>query len=76
MRETLAAIADGGDVTAALTALRAALLKSGFASVDYVELADARSLRPLTALSDAPARLFAAARIGGTRLIDNMPLTR
>jgi pantoate--beta-alanine ligase len=76
MRETLAAIADGGDVTAALTALRAALLKSGFASVDYVELADARSLRPLTALSDAPARLFVAARIGGTRLIDNMPLTR
>jgi pantoate--beta-alanine ligase len=76
MRETLAAIADGGDVTAALTALRAALLKSGFASVDYVELADARSLLPLTALSDAPTRLFVAARIGGTRLIDNMPLTR
>ena len=47
------------------------ILRSGFDSVDYAELRDADSLVPL----DAPngnARLFVAARIGGTRLIDNM----
>jgi pantoate--beta-alanine ligase len=76
MREAVTAIASGGDVIAVLTGLRAALLKNGFASVDYVELADARSLQPLTTLTDAPTRLFVAARIGKTRLIDNMPVTR
>jgi pantoate--beta-alanine ligase len=76
MREAVAAIASGGDVIAVLTGLRAALLKNGFASVDYVELADARSLQPLTTLTDAPVRLFVAARIGKTRLIDNMPVRR
>jgi pantoate--beta-alanine ligase len=76
MREAVTTIAGGGDVIAALTGLRAALLKSGFTSVDYVELADARDLRPLTMLADAPARLFVAARIGRTRLIDNMPVER
>jgi pantoate--beta-alanine ligase len=76
MREAVTTIASGGDVIAALTGLRAALLKSGFTSVDYVELADARDLRPLTMLADAPARLFVAARIGRTRLIDNMPVER
>jgi pantoate--beta-alanine ligase len=76
MREAVAAIAEGEDAVAALTALRAGLLERGFASVDYAELADARSLEPLTRLTDAPARLFVAARIGGTRLIDNMPVER
>ena len=52
----------------------AALLAGGFTSVDYVELADAESLKPLGEPGDRPARLFVAARIGGTRLIDNMPV--
>jgi pantoate--beta-alanine ligase len=42
--------------------------------VDYAELADAASLAPLARLGDGHARLLVAARIGGTRLIDNMPL--
>jgi pantoate--beta-alanine ligase len=53
-------------------ALEQALVAGGFASVDYAELADAESLAPLAALGPRPARLFVAARIGGTRLIDNM----
>jgi len=74
MREAIAAIVSGEAVASTLAALRSALLEAGFESVDYAELADAQSLRPLTAAADAPARLFVAARIGGTRLIDNMPL--
>lgn len=74
MHDAIAAITAGGPVPAALAALEAQLLAAGFASVDYAVLADAVSLAPLHALNAAPARLLVAARIGGTRLIDNMPV--
>jgi pantoate--beta-alanine ligase len=64
-------IRSGGDIAAALAEAREALLRAGFGSVDYVELRDAETLEPLAAL-DRPARLMAAARIGRTRLIDNV----
>ena len=48
-----------------------ALLAAGFTSVDYVELVDAQTLRPVERIA-APARLIAAARLGKTRLIDNL----
>jgi pantoate--beta-alanine ligase len=76
MREAVAAIEGGADVAASLAALQAAIRAAGFASVDYAALADAASLAPLGALGDKPARLLVAARIGGTRLIDNMAVTR
>lgn len=66
------ALRAGGEVAATLAAAAAALVKAGFAPPDYVELVDA-NLCPLTAIS-APARLLAAARIGATRLIDNIAL--
>ena len=72
MRQAIADIAGGGDAVAALTTLRSGLLRSGFESVDYAELADAQSLTTLTTFGTSPARLFVAARIGRTRLIDNM----
>lgn len=74
MHDAIAAITAGGPVPAALAALEAQLLAAGFASVDYAVLADAVSLAPLHPLNAAPARLLVAARIGGTRLIDNMPV--
>jgi pantoate--beta-alanine ligase len=49
----------------------AALLDAGFDRVDYVALRDSQTLLPLRALS-GPARVLAAARVGGVRLIDNM----
>jgi len=70
LTKAAAAIAGGGDIEQALTAARAALTASGFA-VDYVELAHAVTLQPLRTLN-APARLLAAAKIGKTRLIDNV----
>ena len=72
MREAIDGIEEGTSVGDALSALEEALTAGGFDSVDYAELADADSLRPLASLSDRPARLLVAARIGGTRLIDNM----
>lgn len=58
----------GGDVDAALAAARDALEKAAF-TVDYVTLVDAETLG---GAGDGPRRLLAAARIGGTRLIDNI----
>ncbi len=51
------------------------LTESGFAAVEYFELRDAETLLPVSSL-DRPARLLAAVWIGGTRLIDNVPVSR
>ncbi len=65
-----ASIEAGGDIGSALAAARGQMENAGF-TVDYVDLRGADDLAELRSL-DRPARLFAAARIGGTRLIDNM----
>lgn len=75
MREAIARIEDGGEVRETLAALEDALLGAGFSQVDYADLADARSLAKLEELGSSDARLLVAARIGGTRLIDNMAVT-
>jgi len=72
MREAIAALRAGSAVAPTIAALEAHLLQAGFDSVDYAALADAAELVPLATLGAAPARLLVAARIGGTRLIDNM----
>ena len=64
----LAAVAAG---EASPEQARAALTAAGFA-VDYLALADAATLGEPVA--DRPRRLLAAARIGSTRLIDNVPV--
>ncbi|HYW15353.1 MAG TPA: pantoate--beta-alanine ligase [Allosphingosinicella sp.] len=69
--EAAAAIQRGGGVAEALATARERLGKAGFDPIDYVELCDARTLAPVTTL-ERPARLLAAARIGRTRLIDNL----
>ena len=72
MHEAIARIEAGEDVTVTLAALEDELLGAGFSTVDYAELGDAASLERLERLGERPARLLVAARIGGTRLIDNM----
>jgi pantoate--beta-alanine ligase len=49
------------------------LEKAGFA-VEYLELRDAETLAPIAGEVRRPARILAAARLGRTRLIDNMPV--
>ncbi|MCC6927041.1 pantoate--beta-alanine ligase [Novosphingobium sp.] len=74
MKAAIAAIRAGTPIAQATARLKAELVEAGFASVDYAEVRDAASLAPVEALDADPARLFVAARIGGTRLIDNMPV--
>lgn len=74
MRAAIAAAKRGSSLAEAETALNSALLGGGFSSVDYAEFRDAASLKRLERLGDRPARLLVAARIGDTRLIDNMPV--
>ena len=74
MRTAIAAIGSGADLAEELARLRAALLAAGFDTVDYAELRDAATLEPISARGAGAARLLVAARIGGTRLIDNLLL--
>jgi pantoate--beta-alanine ligase len=75
VHRTLLAVAEGmraGGRASELCAKAASeLLAAGFSSVDYVEVRDADSLAPVERL-DRPARALLAARLGGTRLIDNV----
>jgi pantoate--beta-alanine ligase len=72
MRQAIDQVRGGVPVAEALAELTAALLSGGFVSVDYALIRDAESLLPLTTVGERPARLLVAARIGTTRLIDNM----
>lgn len=49
-----------------------ALLASGFDKVDYLEVCDAQTLKPITTVNERPLRILAAAHLGKARLIDNM----
>ncbi|HEY0412410.1 MAG TPA: pantoate--beta-alanine ligase [Allosphingosinicella sp.] len=72
--EAAAAILAGGGVAETLAAARDKLARAGFDPIDYVELCDAETLAPVTSLA-GPARLLAAARLGRTRLIDNLAVS-
>ena len=65
------AIGRGVDPEDALTAAREMMLAAGYDSIDYVAVVDAETLAPSADLA-RPLRVLAAARIGGTRLIDNV----
>jgi pantoate--beta-alanine ligase len=71
--EAVRDIQAGSQIEAALSATGDKLARAGFSPVDYVELRDAETLAPVERL-ERPARLLAAARLGRTRLIDNLPV--
>ena len=66
----------GGEAVAAVEARAlAALAQAGFERIDYLEVRGADDLARLgPGPTAAPARVFAAARLGRTRLIDNWPV--
>ena len=61
----------GEPVESTLIAGRAKIELAGFA-LDYLEARHARTLAPITSLEGGPMRLLVAAKIGKTRLIDNL----
>lgn len=66
------AVRDGNkSCTEAAAAAAQALRDGGFDIVEYFTVVDAESLRPLERVT-GPARVIAAARLGRTRLIDNL----
>jgi pantoate--beta-alanine ligase len=64
-------IASGDAIAAALNEGRAALAQAGFVP-DYLEARNAHTLAPVRSAKDGPLRLLVAARLGTTRLIDNI----
>ena len=73
LKDAIAAARSGGNLRAAEATAIEALWKAGFAHVDYVAIRDAETLDHITTLQ-RPARILAAAKIGKTRLIDNMAI--
>ena len=74
MRWAAEKITRGAEIEVTLRKAEELLLASGFDKIDYIALCDAQNLAPLTVLNGNPARLLVGARIGGTRLIDNLPV--
>lgn len=71
LKESAKAIAAGEPVESVLSRGRAKIAAAGF-KVDYLDARDAATLLPLDPMRKSKVRLLVAARIGKTRLIDNI----
>jgi len=71
LKDCAARIKSGQPIGAALADGRGTIERAGF-TVDYLEAREARTLAPIAKLSDGPVRLLVAAKLGRTRLIDNI----
>lgn len=73
LKDSARRIARGETIEDVLADGRATIASAGFA-VDYLEAREAKTLAPLQGGKKGPARLLVAAKIGRTRLIDNIAL--
>lgn len=71
LKSCAAQLKSGKPIAAILADGRAVIERAGF-SVDYLEARHAETLAPVTTTKDGPVRLLVAAKIGKTRLIDNI----
>jgi pantoate--beta-alanine ligase len=71
MQALAARLRNRDDLFKAVTEAQGEIISAGF-ELDYLEARHAETLAPMTSLADGPIRLLVAARIGGTRLIDNI----
>ena len=71
MKESAVLLRKGADIETAMAVGAEIITASGFL-LDYFELRHAETLAPVTSTSDGPMRILAAARLGKTRLIDNI----
>ncbi|WP_315775251.1 MULTISPECIES: pantoate--beta-alanine ligase [unclassified Bradyrhizobium] len=71
LKELAARLRAGDDMQAALGDGAAAITEAGFA-LDYLEVRHAETLAPIAPNESGPIRILVAAKIGTTRLIDNI----
>lgn len=71
MKQAAARIRAGEDIAAAITAGAEMIRSAGFA-LDYLEARHAETLAPIGSLKEGPMRMLVAAKLGTTRLIDNI----
>jgi pantoate--beta-alanine ligase len=71
MKETAKRLRAGDEIEAAMTEGREAITSAGFV-LDYFEARHAETLAPIESVKDGPVRILVAARLGQTRLIDNI----
>ncbi|WP_425091755.1 pantoate--beta-alanine ligase [Tropicimonas sp. S265A] len=72
LRNAAAQIARGHGAAGVCEASARALIEAGFSSVDYLECRDAQTLAAQERPNPGTARVFAAAKLGKARLIDNV----
>src|SRR5689334_21541193 len=71
LTECAARIKAGQSIAVTLGESEAQIERAGFA-VDYLEARHAQTLAPIASIADGPVRLLVAAKLGRTRLIDNI----
>jgi pantoate--beta-alanine ligase len=71
MKESAKRLRAGDDIKAAMAGGAELIAKAGFV-VDYFEARHADTLAPIASLKDGPVRILVAAKLGATRLIDNI----
>ena len=71
MTESAKRLKAGEEIDAAMEAGSEIIKAAGFA-LDYFELRHAETLAPVTSVKDGRLRILVAAKIGSTRLIDNL----
>ena len=71
MKESAKRLKAGGDFEAAMETGRELISAAGFA-LDYFEARHAETLAPITSMKEGPVRILVAAKLGTTRLIDNI----
>ncbi len=71
MKESAKRLKAGEDLAAAMEAGRELIDGAGFA-LDYFEARHAETLAPIASMKDGPVRILVAAKLGTTRLIDNI----
>jgi len=71
LRQSAAQVRKGAPVARTIARGHAEIRRAGFA-LDYLEARHALTLAPIRSRKDGPVRILVAARIGKTRLIDNI----
>ena len=74
MKESAAQLKAGEEIPAAMSKGADIIKAAGFA-LDYFEIRNAETLAPVASASDGPLRILVAAKIGKTRLIDNIAVS-